>query len=67
MSDNPEDLHNERLNELEEYDRNAVFRFVLWIAAGFLLSAIVWLFSGSAKAGFGVFGLVVLVAIASGD
>ena len=67
MSDDLEDLHADRLKELEEHDRNAVFRFSVWIAVGFLLSALVVAFTGSLQAALGLFAIVVLAAMVSGE
>ena len=67
MSDDLEDLHKDRLKELKEHDRNSVFRFCVWIAIGLLLSALVVALTRSLQAALAVFGLVVLVAMVSGD
>jgi Flp pilus assembly protein TadB len=67
VSDDLEDLHKDRLKELQEHDRNAVFRFFVWIALGFLLTALVVAVTHSLQGALVVFGLVILVAIASGD
>ena len=67
MSDDLEDLHADRLKELKEHDRNSVLRFCIWIAVGFVLSALVVALTGSLQAALGLFGLVVLVVMVSGD
>jgi hypothetical protein len=67
MSDDLEDLHADRLKELKEHDRNSVFRFCIWIAVGFVLSALVVALTGSLQAALALFGLVVLAAMVSGD
>ena len=67
MSDELEDSHANRVKEPEEHDRNSVFRFCVWIAVGFVLSAVVVAVTGSLQAALGLFGLVVLAAMVSGD
>ena len=67
MSDDLEDLHADRLKELKEHDRNSVFRFCIWIAVGFVLSAVVVAVTGSLQAALALFGFVVLAAMVSGD
>ena len=67
MSDDLEDLHKDRLKELKEHDRNSVFRFCVWIAVGFLLTALVVAVTHSLQGALVVFGLVILATIASGD
>ncbi len=67
MSDELEDLHKDRVKELKEHDRNSVFRFCVWIAIGFALSAVVVAVTGSLEAALALFGFVVLAAMVSGD
>lgn len=67
MSDDLEDLHKDRVKELKEHDRNSVFRFCVWIAIGFVLSAVVVAVTGSLEAALALFGFVVLAAMVSGD
>jgi hypothetical protein len=67
MSDESEDSHANRVKELKEHDRNSVFRFCVWIAVGFALSAVVVAVTGSLQAALALFGFVVLAAMVSGD
>jgi hypothetical protein len=67
MSADLDDLHKDRLKELQDHDRNAVFRFWVWIAAGFVSSAVVMAVMGSLQAGLVLFGVFILAAISRGD
>ena len=67
MDEELENLHVDRLKELKEHDRNSVFRFCIWIAVGFVLSALVVALTGGLQAALGLFGVVVVVGMVSGD